>query len=480
MAENCDKCNYEITDREWLKCCNCDKKYHVLCTTTPIKIFYLMKEPSRLGWRCLVCRRVKNNEDHELTYFTPPTTNNTPSSSTPREYVTMRSRTEINIPTNNTFSLLSSDEDEEGEDDLDTIKENCTIRRSCPNLTTTNSETLEEMKDTISKLRSELASADNEIQNMLLEKYSLEKKIKDQEKRISQLLTICKSVTTQPLPEKRKKKRASLFLNRTKLDFSDDDISRTINTSNMQPSSPKKQEKKDTTKITKTLPIRQQAVKNDFKKFPGLNNDNGIKSRVIILSDQQGLGLRPVLQKLLGDKYDVITYCKPGARIAETLHSYKEDLVLLTKNDYVVVIGFSNDVNPFKIQSDFKEWVNCVANTNVIVCETSYNKHLNETILNYNIKSVCTKFSNVSFVDLNYSNFIPKRKNFVVNLSRYVLREILRLSYIFRYNNRYNNKVFIKCENKSTQTIAINDDDLVNEIHNADFCNENESDFFRL
>lgn len=153
------------------------------------------------------------------------------------------------------------------------------------------------------------------------------------------------------------------------------------------------------------------------------------KHRVIILADQRGKGVQDQLQKLLGPKYDVFCFFKSGATISDVLSSCKSDLNKFTMNDYVILLGFMNDTNPFQIRHIFTSWLNSLKNTNVITCETPYNQHLNERKLNNEIKFVCHNFKNCVFLDLDYSRFIPSRKYHTTYVCRNIIREILRLCY---------------------------------------------------
>lgn len=162
-------------------------------------------------------------------------------------------------------------------------------------------------------------------------------------------------------------------------------------------------------------------------------------SKVYVLADQQGKGVRQSLQKLLGSKFSVFSYCKPGAKLVNIIDSYKTELSLLTSRDYVILLGCMNDDNPFDIQCTLLLWLSLLSNTNVIICETPLNKHLNEGKLSHTIKLICGKFKNVTYLDLDFKRFIPKRYNFASFLCRHILREILHISYKLSHDNYVKN-----------------------------------------
>lgn len=201
-------------------------------------------------------------------------------------------------------------------------------------------------------------------------------------------------------------------------------------------------------------------IEEDRKK-PNISQNkmvNNQKKRVIIIADQQGREIRGTLQELLGSQYTVKCYWYPNARLKDILDSNENEIKNLTEKDYVILIGGSNDTDPFSLQSSLLVWLHSVVNTNVIVCETPHNLHLKEKKLNYEVKLICSKFKHVTYVNLEYSTFIPARKYFAQYISRHMLRELLRLNYqsnLEAYNK--NNVPYIRSTvsplcNKSTQT----------------------------
>lgn len=115
-------------------------------------------------------------------------------------------------------------------------------------------------------------------------------------------------------------------------------------------------------------------------------------------------------------------------------------------------MGGMNDDNPFSIFSSLTVWLNEFSKPNVILCEVPYNKHLNETKLNYEYKLIGSKYYNVTFLDMDFSRYIPTRKHFPLIVSRYLLREILHIGYKSTFNNFINGKYPVHVVTVSTQT----------------------------
>lgn len=199
---------------------------------------------------------------------------------------------------------------------------------------------------------------------------------------------------------------------------------------------------KHTQENTKNITNNNNGDKNNTWKENEVQNSRLTStgnSKVYVLADQQGKGVRQSLQKLLGSNFSIFSYWKPGAKLVNIIDSYKTELSLLTSRDYVVLLGCMNDDNPLDIQCNLLLWLSLLSNTNVIICETPLNKHLNEAKLSHTIKLICGKFKNVAYLDLDFKRFIPKRYNFASFLCRHILREILHIGYKLSYDNYVKN-----------------------------------------
>lgn len=166
----CEKFKRNIHDR-WLLCCVlCKNQYHIECTSAS-KLFYLMSEAKKANWKCNPCSLKGKSKDDD--FYTPPLMNSpppifqSPQWSTPQNFVTKKEKVYVNIPTENTFSILSSGEEHEEMHDRE--NDNCILQRSCPELTITDTD---DMKDIILKLQSDLASTEQEIENLLSENFT--------------------------------------------------------------------------------------------------------------------------------------------------------------------------------------------------------------------------------------------------------------------------------------------------------------------
>lgn len=147
------------------------------------------------------------------------------------------------------------------------------------------------------------------------------------------------------------------------------------------------------------------------------------KKKIIILADQRGKNLRNMLHKKLGRNFDVFCFWKPGASLDKILNSIIE-CHDITVNDYILILGGVNDKNPFEFKMCLSSWLNKVNQTNIVVSEIPYNKHLNELKLNNELRHICSLFHNVSFVNMGYQKSIPNGFSFRYSLCNYFIREI--------------------------------------------------------
>lgn len=219
------------------------------------------------------------------------------------------------------------------------------------------------------------------------------------------------------------------------------------------------------------------------------------RRRIIIIADQLGRGVRQCLQKLVGEEFLVTAIWKPCAKLCDLFSSGKEELQRLTKNDYVILMGGVNETNPFELKYFSETWVQSLKNTNVLICETPFNQYLNEKKLNYDYRYICNRHRNCVFVDMDFGRFLPYKSQFPIFVSRYLLKEILRIEYqnkiqkyctklsIRRHRTSYDE--YPKLLEKSTQTLEIsqeiNDGSLsCTRVQNNKISVDKPNEFFRI
>lgn len=191
-------------------------------------------------------------------------------------------------------------------------------------------------------------------------------------------------------------------------------------------------------------------AENDVATICPLSDSNINKQRVHLFSDDEGRGMRPHLQRLLGEGFLVTSTLKPNATLDKIMADCKAITESFTKDDFVIIITRSSDKNPLKLQSFLFYNLHLLQHTNVIFGEVCESMFLNERSLNNLIKIVCNNFSHASFV--NFTDTIVNKYN-KLSKSRVLLREILKTCYHYKYS------MYVKSPNhtrsdKSTQTLS--------------------------
>lgn len=413
----CNRCHEEIRSRRYLKCSICTYCYDLSCAKITIKMYGLMTSKNKSEWKCGICTENDKNRPINMPI----------SSNTVRKSVSMDNLS----ATFDSHTTITGSTTEDGD-------------FNSP-LNTSYNDIIEirDLKTKIELLSSKLTIAINEIDALKIENCTLKKTLQSINDRISgkaynvsheELImktgitddisngsnskqTICVSQKNSELEvDQNKENRESDYLGAKNVD------------------------------TEKSEQARQQVESTHHQK-------------IYILGDQQALNVRRYLQKLVGTRYKVISIWKTGARVEDVLKSAQNDIMTLTKNDIVVIMSGTNEVNPFLFKEKFTDWLSSIKHTNILVSEIPYNKTLHESKLNENLKQICERFDYTTFVNLNYSKTVPKKYAFVVNLCRYLLREILRIDYKIKvdsYKNVLENRIQhtfnIVTSNKSTQT----------------------------
>lgn len=460
----CAQCNRKIAEKHFLTCAQCKQSYDLSCTNNE-KLYNLMDKERRASWNCMKCKQRKLNQKRTSTPIilkknvgVASTSRQTEGTNvaksakgeteiskinlvpaplesrlhTPSNYVTQRNKNKINIATENSFESLPSDE--ESDDDCSR-----TLNRSCPDTAYGLKEKLNAQRFEISKLENKLQTAENEIENLIVENFSLKKQILAYERKTEVLSQICK--TTKKKTGKGNKSINKTTLNFTSMDEVDDkrrNQSLQENIVNSEDVYSLKNGYKDGDR--KNLDENENKFENNEPKekpFHTIREQTISKRKVIIFSDESGKQLRKLLQDSLGEKYNVTAIVKPNAQIEDVLKTCNDICQNYTTQDYVVFMGGSHDRNPLNFKCSLYNYVSLLTNTNVIISEIHYNKHLNVHKQNELVRWVCTQFSHATYLPFQKYNHVPNRK---VCLSGLLLREILRIGYInTRINHMHNN-----------------------------------------
>ncbi|KAL4719864.1 hypothetical protein ACJJTC_004945 [Scirpophaga incertulas] len=234
-----------------------------------------------------------------------------------------------------------------------------------------DTEQLGILREQIEKLTTDLNSAHREIELLSLENNKLKKSNEDLLKRNN----LYKKVTQSPTPRKttprlKKQVKANKMsnqdsqeeinnINENKNENMHKNLTNTLN------NTPEKQilrensvskslgnySDKSNQTCTKSIELTDHSSQTIYTKNKYCNN-GGSKKKIIILADQQGRGIRQLLQKLAGESFGVFCFMKPGATLTEVLNSVKPQSLNLSENDVLIILGGTNDKNPELLQTN--------------------------------------------------------------------------------------------------------------------------------
>lgn len=362
-----------------------------------------------------------------------------------------------------------------------TINDEGGLNSSLLDITTCSLSSLTQRDDSsfleeLNNLRTKLLIADKEIDELNYENQTLKNDIEVYKKQIEMLKKLTSStqvhnkILTTPL---RRRTLNTSFLNTSnkKIISFPLDLTQECNVD-----LPQHSEKKSENQVKPyQLDINLKQNKNSNEEEQYNIKKNTIKN-ICIIADEQGKGLRKILQRLVGPEYLVKCFWKENANFENVLKSIKDEIKTLNDNDIVIILGGIHDKNPFSIKSVISQWLKNLNKINILISEIPRNKILNKNILNKTIMNICHEYKNVDYVDMNYDKlYIPNNWKFTSNLSKSLLREILRIDYKNKMNTYLNQNLHCKSshkiimKDKCTQTSFNNLDDinLSNNINNV-------------
>lgn len=476
----CTNCKRKITNRDYLKCNVCKCIFDLDCAHTSEKLFDIMKKESKSKWNCNSCKNKKSgNKPNKSVY-----------SSTPKAYVNTNLNKESSvtyvepdisksassnansgiIQSENNYDIPENKNNKQPRDSLDyitmrkkyptegiqntslpniespnssSLSEQSWPNRSLPDLSSRQNKEIENLQDEISNLKLKLYAAENEIDNLILEKSNMEKIIASQARKINNLLNVCSSSTinhssTLSSAKKKKKKDKSNSLDIHKMTTNKDMSTTTKNASIIGKEAEKKH---DDIKETRNM---YQDEKLDLELGEKCSDPT-----IYILGGQQCSGMASALchsrRKTKYGKYKITSTIKPNAPIDKILNT--TETVNADKNDVVIINIGENDKNPTKICAELSFFLKLHCKTTLIIIGVQNNAYLNETNLNATLKMYCNVFNNCKFLDL--SDIDRNDVNFMYKIC-YKLNIIIDTMY---YDKKYlgYNKLVVKNNNKPLQ-----------------------------
>lgn len=410
----CHKCKKQVEQKATVSCSACKHKFEFDCIGLSEKLYRLMGADSKKNWRCKLCTANPKSKKHtdvnsNVTIRKKPLSPQTSSAKSNSEYQEMNT---TDVSSQNSLVLDSHSCDSHIYDDDSSVLEVSVLNRSCPETAFYLREELLELKTKISDLEIKLKIAENEIDHLVTEKGSLKKQIKTYEKKTERLSQICRSTTKERSRKERKSpNNSNLDLTRSQQCLDED---QDIHLFRETPSLELLNEKQK-------LPIVETPIKNDceiqhnenFSTYVPLEKESVTKHKIIVLGDEQALGLSTKLLKCRtngwNDQYKPFALIKPNASSSETLNDCINIKQKLTAFDYVIICTGSHDTNPKEVIANICIALHELRNTNVIILPINYSQYLNETMLNKDVKLFASGFSNCIVANLDQVNISHSR-----------------------------------------------------------------------
>lgn len=407
-----------------IKCLSCNINYEVDNVNISVKRFKIMTKEKRATWKCNTCCEAERNKTVHS------------------QNITLRRKAYSIEDISKHYSLNSST--------LDTSICLGSPARSLPNtsLEIINVQSME-MKEEILFLKQNLDSAHAEIDHLNIENNEL----KNQIQQLNTTLKAMKQINSPVLKNKMSstpKRRTSILRDRTQVKLAQ---SQEIdNNTNIQNNT--QINNKTNQQISNNTKIQNNDIKNEHYKV------NKEPEKILIICNEEGKGVRQVLQPLLGTKHMVQSIIKPGAKINNLINDGLSHCTNFTKSDYVIVIGGSNDDNPLELQSNLYHLLKNLSHTNVILTDIYRNKYLNVNKISELYRLLSNQFEWVIFNEYLYyfkNRYHINNRIRSITLGRSILRNILRLNYSRKRatlvsQNDNSDKVDKKVVSKYTQT----------------------------
>ncbi|KAJ2938897.1 hypothetical protein O0L34_g17707 [Tuta absoluta] len=338
------------------------------------------------------------------------------------KYVTQRKKNAVealhtSLPTEELSSLLSETDSSRKFDSL-------------PDLSTLYNEEIMILKQDVADLKCQLLAAETLVENITLEKMSLEKIIVEQSRKIKDLLYICSSTPrkSENNPNKTKKRKRGKSRKGNKANKENDYSIFSTNITNINQDKSEQMETQREKSENNNNKRNSTYEESSFVYNHSTASDPSTRrKRIFIVADQQGRGLQRALEKLMSSEYEICCFWKNQANLTDVLNTCKTEIESLTMHDFIVVVGGVNDRNPAELKYHLLKWLNSIVNTNIVICGLPYNANMHNANVNYDMKMICLGFRHSTFVRMNYNKSFLGSKWFTQNVSFSIYREILHL-----------------------------------------------------
>lgn len=406
----CFKCKEVIKKNESILCFKCKNHYHFDCAGCSEKLYNLMDPKKKQNWTCLICSQKQNKkkpvktDDNNVTLrkkqlHSLPKQNDTESSQIECQQQTTLTSGTISTPScyHKQITLIRSQSSENvthAEEDINATFKSFENKLSQSFELTNDLDIVTDLKLQLSQLQLKLQSADQEIENTILENNDLTRQLEKATREICMLKNI---VYTTPT------KMQKGLINTPRSCTSDRPvITKTLNIKIRKLEYELKQAQDEILQLNETIRNLERNLADYKISLANQNNfvnsnyseNKSISQRLspehdcdkikkvaknklcIISSCKRYKILQSVINSKSFDNYQLCHYLTPNAGIKMLLTNIKNKLKGYTKNDWCIVLVGEND---FQISQDYtalisyiKEELKKLTFTNIIVLSPSY------------------------------------------------------------------------------------------------------------
>lgn len=442
----CSNCKKLLPKREFLCCAKCNLMYDLDCANVSIQRFNnTMSSERKKTWICRHCIR-KTNTPSTKTPTATSTSTPIPSSINKDEVPidTEECSSENNKVTHrkprNLTPISRSYEDSfvqtEVLDDVPNI--NKSVYKSVENLQ--ESKLVKDMKTELEKVKIELNSVQNELEDMILENNKLNRTINDLNRQISFLKDICKQSNPinqnnndSSMPPQEQIRSDNHNLPKNTADLSDiDDIINSSNGNNtfMENKIQIEEIERQMTKLKNSLKEAQDEIARSNVAIDKFRNEL-LKTRVddqlskysrrsklcIISSSGSNQITQLIANQDFGRRYEYCHYIKTGAGALQLLEGIDKKLTDFSFGDYCLIVLGEQDFNQqkdnMKLIREIRNILQKILHTNVIVLPPTY--ICGAPIFNYKVEM----FNKLLYKDVNehqYAYMLDSNRDLIYSM----------------------------------------------------------------
>lgn len=329
----------------------------------------------------------------------------------------------------------------------------------------------EELKAEIHQLKTNLASTQNEMENIILENIDLKKQIAI----MSQELNILKELCRSPLTTFRQNMTSSAKRSvRRRLTNSFSESPLIVDKASSMPTMDQTKDKTVNIlssthtenliekKLKTNMTLQQDNIPNTCS--PTIQNTVTTQSapkqqRIYIFGTQQCTGLAINLinsrRNTNYHNYTISAFIKPLAPTEEVLKCCEN--IKPGKNDRIILSIGENDSNPMKMMIELSNALTRFKNTPVIVLKVFENKYLNVDMLNNHLKLICNNYTHCNFFDEpiykfqlysklnNFIDYLDYKEKYLIDTNR---QHKCNFSFKNKYDSQKHNNINLRNKNR--------------------------------